>query len=109
MTEDLTPSFLITTEDTLSEAGYEQLRNDIQIAARSVAPDPHDIAARNQWPDPPGPDATYEDLKRYITVRATAGYFLAIDEAADWPAELKLSPVEAWALAEETWERMAEE
>lgn len=106
MDEDLTPSFLVVTEDVLSKADAEQLRADVQITPRPVAPDPPGIAVRHQWPDPPGPDASYDDFQRYINVRASADYFLAFDEGAALPAELRLSPAAAWALAEETYERM---
>jgi hypothetical protein len=109
MTESLTPSFLIVTDDVLSKTGTRRLLADIQITPRPAAPDPHGIAARNQWPDPPGPDATFEDFQRYAFVRASADYFLAFDAAAPLPVGFELSPAEAWALAEETYERMAGE
>jgi hypothetical protein len=66
----------------------------------NLPPDP------KEWPSLPGTDATYEEIKRYATVRATAAYFLAFNERADLIAELRLSPADAWTLAEETYEKM---
>jgi hypothetical protein len=58
-----------------------------------------------EWPEPPGPDLSLEEIKRYASVRLAADYFTAIDEASGWPEELKLSPAEAWALAEDVYDR----
>lgn len=57
------------------------------------------------WPDPPGLDAGYEQIKRYANTQAIADMLMGYDEAFNLPTELWLSPEEAWRLAEKAYDR----
>jgi hypothetical protein len=90
---------------------------DVQIGP-DLDPDPTsylwppDVA--QAWPEPlrhgfpplPGPDATFGEIKRYANVTMYAEAFLQYDEDFRVPAELRLSEVEAWRLAEDNYDRL---
>ena len=57
------------------------------------------------WPEPPGPDATYAEIKRYACIQVIAeAYLQSNEEATDLPEVLRLSPSRAWTLAESVYE-----
>lgn len=62
---------------------------------------------RPGWPAPPGPDATWDEIRRYANLQATADYFMTFDENAVKQGlmrpEWRMTPQQAWKAAEEFW------
>lgn len=58
-----------------------------------------------EWPEPPGADATFTEIKRYACIQVKAEAYLQTDKADDeLPEILRLPPAQAWALAEHVYD-----
>lgn len=51
------------------------------------------------WPQPPGPDATYAEIKHYACIKIMAEAYLQCDQDSDLPEWMRLTSARAWTLA----------